>query len=167
MDQEEVAACSGSRAELSAPQLGVREEQGQPGHVYTAPFLFWPSWIRKNCLHAPEDVLPLSLPTETSSSFECWQRQITALAAFGWSPPGESTDLAPPWAHQSCNQLCQIQTNPSCSRASASCYSRCFWVGCTATGDLGSLGRWDELCPQKSPPHSWWEPHSHSMPLAS
>lgn len=39
-DQEEAAACSGSRVEISAPQLRVREEQGQPGDVYTAPSLF-------------------------------------------------------------------------------------------------------------------------------
>lgn len=28
-------------------------------------------------------------------------------------------------------------------------------------------GEQDELCAQISPSHSWWEPHNHSMPLAS
>lgn len=86
---------------------GVKDKQGQLGDVYTAPFfIFRPSWIGKNCLHATEDVLPLLLPTETSSSFKRWQRQ-TAPCISDWCLPEERTDIAPLRDHQSCNQLRQ------------------------------------------------------------
>lgn len=73
--------------------LGVRDKQGHLRDVYTDPFFYFrPYWTGKNYLHATKDVLPLVLPTETSSSFKCWQTHCFSLL---WCLPEERAEIAP------------------------------------------------------------------------